>query len=712
MKRETALWKAYLDPLFNPASIAVIGASDAGRGARIIDNLRLVGYTGKIFPVNPKHPSVKGLRCYPTVLDIEDAVDCATIQLPVALVPGVIGQCVKKKIKATVINSAGFAETRTAEGNTLQSQLTDAAERGQMLVCGPNCQGLFSVANRAPLYFVDLQSLVKDPVAGSAAIVSQSGSMLSTLFRAGTSQGLTFSHLVSSGNEAVLDVSNYLDYLVQDSQTRVIGVVLEGIRDVDNIRRVAADAVARGKVIVVLKVGRSKIGSESVLTHTSALAGSDEVHDAFFKQYGWVRVHDLDQLLTTLAAFLSTRWPQGRRLAVLGFSGGTTSLSADLCAEMGLELPALSESTAVALRAELRGFLAPKNPVDLGGPSPRWVETVQRCVSLLGASGQFDMVVLVSARGEETYVPVLEAAAKAAAQTNIAFAQLLSVSTSINESLKNKARETNVSLLQDLSRGFQSIRQLVEYRERMNRLDSRQAKTERKSSPLRSLVSFGGNKVLGEREAKRLLASYGITVTKERLARDPQEAVRIAADIGHPVAVKIDSPDITHKTEVGGVYLGARDGHEVAMAYKQVIESVAVQAPNASINGVLIQEMVNDGIELIIGMHRDPQFGPVMMCGLGGVLAELLNDVALRLWPLTATNVAEMLSELKGSRLLRGFRGGAARDLKAVGEAMERLLELVGDFPDDIESIDINPLAVFAEGQGVKAVDALVVLRR
>ena len=217
---------------------------------------------------------------------------------------------------------------------------------------------------------------------------------------------------------------------------------------------------------------------------------------------------------------------------------------------------------------------------------------------------------------------------------------------------------------------------------------------------------------MGERAAKELLLSYGIQVTKENVTWDLQDALRIAAEIGYPVAVKIDSPDITHKTEVGGVYLGVRDSSELVAAYNQVTESVAKNAPHATINGVLIQEMVKDGLELIVGMHRDPQFGPVILCGLGGVLTELLNDVSMRLCPLNCLDVEDMLSELKGLRLLQGFRGGAARDIKAVGDALVRLSELSGDFPDEIESIDINPLAVFAEGQGVKVLDALVVLRQ
>jgi acetyltransferase len=547
MKRPTTQWKAQLDPLFKPASIAVVGASDTGRGARVVDNLRLVGYPGRIYPVNPKHSSVKGLRCYPTILDIEDEIDNATIQVPASLVPSVIHQCVEKEVKAAVINSAGFAETRTPEGSSLQTQLIHSAEQGQIAVCGPNCQGLFSISNRAPLYFVDLKSIVKDPVAGSAAIISQSGSMLTTVFRAGTSYGLTFSHLISSGNEAVLDVSNYLEYLVHDSHTRVIGLVLEGIRDPHNIRRVAVEAAECGKVIVVLKVGRSEKGKESVLAHTSALAGSDDVQDVFFKQYGWVRVHDLDQLLTTLAAFHSGRVPKGRRLAVVGFSGGTTSLAADLCEEMKLELPALPEQTAAALNAELRGFLSAKNPLDLGGPNPRWAESVQQCISLLGVSGQFDMAVLVSARGEETYVPVLEAAAKTAYEKGLSFAHVLSVSAPIAESLKNKARETNVPLLQDIRRGFQSIRHLVDYGEMKNRARLREVTTERRSTPLKATETFTGKRVLGERAAKELLLSYGVQVTKERLALDLQDAVRMAAEIGYPVAVKIDSPDISTK---------------------------------------------------------------------------------------------------------------------------------------------------------------------
>jgi acetyltransferase len=253
---------------------------------------------------------------------------------------------------------------------------------------------------------------------------------------------------------------------------------------------------------------------------------------------------------------------------------------------------------------------------------------------------------------------------------------------------------------------------LVEYGELKNRARLREAASERRSTPLKIAETFRGKKLLGERDAKELLLSYGIPATKERLALDLQDALRLGTEIGYPVAVKIDSPDIPHKTEVGGVYLGVRDSDELAAAYKQVTESVALKAPGAKINGILIQEMVNDGIELIVGMHQDRQFGPVILAGLGGVLAELLNDVSLRLCPLNALDVEDMLSELKGARLLEGFRGGAARDLKALGDALVRLSELAGDFPDEIESIDINPLAVFAEGRGIKAVDALIVLRQ
>ena len=705
-------WKANLEPLFRPASIAVVGASESGRGARIIDNLRLVDYPGKIYAVNPRHASIKALQCYPSILDIKEDIDVVTIQVSAPSVPGLMIECAEKKVKAVVINSAGFAETQNAEGIGLQRQVVEAAERGKIPVCGPNCQGLFSISHRSPLYFVDLKAVVKNPTAGAAAVVSQSGSMLTTLFRAGTLYGINFSHLISSGNEAVLDISNYLEYLLSDAQTKVIGLVLEGVRDPHNLRRVAAKAALLGKPVIVLKIGRSEKGRQSVLAHTSALAGSESVHNAFFEQYGWVRTHDLDDLLTTIAAFARGDLPKGRRLAIVGFSGGTTSLSADLCEEMRLDLPSLTDETAAKLKDNLRNFLSPKNPLDLGGPNPLWAESVRSCISILGETGDFDMAVLLSARGEETYVPVLEAGAKAAQSHRMAFAHVLSVSGLVADNLKSKAEEMNVPLLHDIRRGLQSIRHLIEYSEFNDRSCLTDPAFEERSVPPLASEMLKGRKLLGEREAKKLLLLYGIPVTRDGAATDLNDAIRLAGEIGYPVALKIDSPDITHKTDVGGVRLGIRNSAGLASAYGQIIDSITRKAPRAAVNGVLVQPMVGDHIELIVGMQRDPQFGPAILCGFGGVTAELLNDVSLRLCPLNARDAEGMLSKLKGAGLLSGYRGAPASDLKAVGDVLVKLSQLSVDFSTEIESIDINPLAVFSEGKGVQALDALIVLRQ
>ena len=711
MEQHGTHWKAELEALFRPASVAVVGASESGRGARIIDNLRLVGYPGKIYAVNPRHASIKALRCYPSILAIEEDIDAVTIQVPAASVPGVMNECAEKKVKAVVINSAGFAETQNAEGIGRQRQVVEAAERGKIPVCGPNCQGLFSISNRSPLYFVDLKSVVKNPTAGAAAVVSQSGSMLTSLFRAGTLYGIHFSHLVSSGNEAVLDVSNYLEYLLSDAHTKVIGLVLEGVRDPHNLRRVSAKAALLGKPIIVLKIGRSENGRQSVLAHTSALAGSDSVHNAFFEQYGWIRTYDLDELLTTIAAFVRGDLPKGRRLAVVGFSGGTTSLAADLCEEMRLDLPSITEETAAKLNRDLRGFLSPKNPLDLGGPNPAWADSLQSCIGTLGETGDFDMAVLLSARGEETYVPVLEAGAKAAQSKRMPFAHLLSVSGPVADSLKDKAREMNVPLLQDLRRGLQSIRHLIEYSEFKNRSRSKDLAPEQRNVPSLAREMLEGRSILGERQAKKLLSLYGIPVTPEGPAGNLNDAMRLAGEIGYPVALKIDSPDITHKTDVGGVHLGIRNSAELESAYKQIIDSVTRKAPQAAIDGVLVQKMVGDHVELIIGMQRDPQFGPAILCGFGGVMAELMNDVSLRLCPLDALDAEDMLAKLKGAKLLRGYRGAPPSDLTAVSDVLVKLSQLSIDFSDEIDSIDINPLAVFSAGKGVQALDALIVLR-
>ncbi len=705
-------WKADLHPLLRPRSIAVVGASERGRGPRVIESLKTIGFGGKIYPVNPKYREVLGLRCYSSILEIDGEIDCAAIQIPAEGVLEVVHQCAEKNIKAVAINTAGFGETHSEAGESFQKELVRIAGEAQIRVCGPNCMGLVSPCNRAAIYFFNLANVAREVAPGPLGIISQSGSLMMAILHSGTLAGASFSHLISSGNEAVLELSNYLDYMVEDPHTRVIGLIVEGFRDTENLKRVANAALEREKPIIVLKIGRSRKGEESTLAHTGALAGADAAYEAFFKKFGWIRVGDVDDFLTTAIAFTKRQFPQGRRLAVLGSSGGTTALCADLCEEFGLELPDLDPQTAKEIKLALPEFISAKNPLDMGPPSGESAKIVQKCVRILPDSGLFDMVVTVSSQGGLGSLDRHKAAAEVAREKSIPFATILASSEPLAPEAQKSAREDDSLLLQDLRRGLRAVRRLADYSDFKNK-DHRDAETS-VAAPREALLEakrfLAEKKILGERQAKELLSLYDICVAREELALNLQEALAAAAGIGYPVALKIESPDILHKTEAGGVFLGIRDPQELERAYRQLNEAVNQRLPQAKINGVLVQEMVEGGIELILGIHHDRQFGPLLLCGFGGILAELLRDTTMRLCPVSESDAREMVSELRAVSVLTGYRGAARRDLESVIAVILSLSRLACDLmPAMIQTVDINPLAVFSAGQGAKVVDALVV---
>ena len=705
-------WKAKLDPLFRPRSIAVVGASEKGRGPRVIESLRTIGFGGNIYPVNHKYREVLGLRCSSSILEIDEEIDCAAIQIPAEGVLDVVRQCAQKNIKAVAINTAGFSETHREAGKNFQKELARIAEEAQIRVCGPNCMGLVSPYHRVAIYFLNLANVARELPPGPLGIISQSGSLMMTILHSGTLAGASFSHLISSGNEAVLELSNYLEYMVEDPHTRVIGLIVEGFRDTENLRRVAGAALEREKPIIVLKLGRSKKGEESTLAHTGALAGADAAYEAFFKKFGWIRVGDVDDFLTTAVAFTKSQFPQGRRLAVLGSSGGMTALCADLCEEFGLELPDLDPQTAKEINLALPEFILAKNPLDMGPPSGDSAKIVQKCVRILPDGRLFDMVVLVSSQGGLGGIERHKAAAEVAREKSIPFATILASSEPLTPEGRKSVREDDSLLLQDLRRGLRAVRRLTDYGDfkKKNHRDSETIAAAPEEALLKAKRFLAGKRILGEREAKKLLSLYNISVAREELTSNLRDALAAAADIGYPIALKIESPDIPHKTEAGGVFLGIRDPQELERAYRQLNEAVNRRLPKAKIDGVLVQEMVEGGIELILGIHHDRQFGPLLLCGFGGMLAELLRDTTMRLCPVSERDAREMVSELRAVNVLTGYRGAARRDLESVIAVILSLSRLACDLmPAMIETVDINPLAVFPAGQGVKVVDALVV---
>jgi acetate---CoA ligase (ADP-forming) len=706
-------WKSDLQILFNPRSIALIGASESSSRARaIFNNLREFGYRGKIFPVHPTRDEAFGLKCYPKVTDIPDIVDAFIIAIPRDRVIPALEGCAEKGVPAGVIISAGFTEA-SAEGKILQDRLTEIAEAVKMRVCGPNCYGVANMHERVALL---LGTDVRHVQPGKIGLVFQSGGLLNLTLLAAWDRGWGVSHAISCGNEAVIHVTHYAEYLVRDSRTQVVGILTEGIKDPEKFLAVARLAADREKPMIVLKIGKSERGVKAAQAHTGALVGSDAVYDAVFKQHGVVRVHDLDDFIETVEVFSKRKKLRGDRLGFIAPSGAECGLVADIATDIGIDLPELPAKTIDRLKKVQSPFLSIRNPLNAPEQYTRKAEIFNECIAALLDADNLDIVglrlPLPRMREDRDVVNRFADLAKAGKNTEKLLIVFSRASVSLPEYWRQLLREHEIPFLLEYRKGFKALKSLLHYyqfidgdRDRV--FPESGARVDVNLDNVKdSLRSFG--RTLTERQSKQILAEYGIPIARESLATSAEEAVGIARRIGYPVVLKIESPEISHKTEARAVEIGISDDAEVRAAYDRIMENGRVYNSAAQINGVLVQEMVSGGREVIIGMTQDSQWGPTIILGLGGILVEVLKDIAMRVAPLTRFDVEEMLHELKGARIFQGFRGQPPADIAAVIDTVLRFSQLCLDLKDDIAEIDINPLMVFENGQGAKVVDCLM----
>jgi acetate---CoA ligase (ADP-forming) len=702
-------WKADLQTLFNPRSVALIGASESSSRARaIISNLREFGYRGKIFPVHPKRDEAFGLRCYPRVTDIPEVVDAFIIAIPRDQVIAALEGCAEKSIPAGVIISAGFAES-SAEGKVLQDRLTEIAEAAKIRICGPNCYGVANINERVALL---LGTDVRHVQPGKIGLVFQSGGLLNLTLLAAWDRGWGVSHAISCGNEAVIHVAHYAEYLVRDSRTQVVGILTEGIKDPEKFLAVARSSAELEKPLIVLKIGKSEKGVKAAQAHTGTLVGSDAVYDAVFKQHGVVRVHDLDDFIETVELFAKRKRPRGGRLGFIAPSGAECGLVADIATDAGIDLPELPAKTVDRLKELQSPFLSIRNPLNAPEQYTRKAEIFNQCIAALLDADNLDIVglrlPLPRMREDRDVVNRFVDLVQAGKKTEKLLIVFSRASVSLPEYWRQLLREHEIPFLLEYRKGFKALKSLLSYycfidRDRAScdagvRVDVNLGKVKG------LLQSFG--RTLTERQSKQILAEYGISIARETLATSAEEAVEIARRIGYPVV--IESPAIAHKTDARAVETGISNDAEVRAAYRRIMENARAHNPAAQINGVLIQEMIRGGREVIIGMTQDSQWGPTIILGLGGILVEVLKDIATRVAPLTRFDVEEMMHELKGAKILEGFRGQPPADIAAVIDILLRFSQLCLDLKDEIAEIDINPLMVFENGKGAKVVDCLM----
>ena len=706
-----------LSRLLNPESVAIIGVSEnASRiGGRLFKYVRKHGYRGRLALVNPKYQELDGVACYPSISDIPFPIDCALIAVPEKQVLSVFSECADSHVGAAVIFSSGFAEMGSA-GKEAQNKIKALASSKNVRVCGPNCIGLINFNNHIALSFSQLLE-IDTLVPGNIGFISQSGALGGSLVNRAQDQNIGLSYFISSGNEADLEVSDYITHLIlHDEKTKVIAAVIEGFKDGAKFMEAAELALQHQKPLVVLKIGETEAGRKAAASHTGSMTGSDAVTDAVFDQKGVIRVRNYDDLFQTANLLAKGRMPAGKRVGILTSTGGGGIIMADYYAKSGLSVPEPSPKTQDLASREIAAFGKVANPFDLTGQIFSDPDLFKRCMKLFVDDDHFDIiqvnVSMVAGQSSEYRASMLMESIQGSTKPVVSWW----AAGSLSEPGIRMLHGSEVALFRSPERCAAAVTALVKYAHHLNTLPDKTptaAAADDSIAPQKAkdLLPAAADS-LSEHQSKQLLSAYGIPVTRESVATSPQEAVGLAAEIGFPVALKVDSPDILHKSEAKAIQLNVRSEQEILRAYDEILENAASYHPNARINGVLVQEMIPGGTEVMIGMSRDPQFGPTIAFGLGGIFVEVLKDISLRVAPLSRLDAEQMVRKIKGYQILQGIRGRKPADIEAIVDVLLRVSQLALDWQETIGEIDINPLIVFEAGRGVKAVDALVVRRQ
>jgi len=702
-----------LTSLFAPRSIAVVGASqDTNKiRGRLLKLLVGGGYAGPVYPVNPSSDVIQGMKAYPSVEALPEPVDLALIAVAAAQVMEVLEQCARRGVKSAAIFSAG---PHAPVGERLQDEVEAFAARTGMRVLGPNAEGYLDAEGGLVATFSPTLEVVSPLPPGAlprrerVSIVSQSGAMAYALYSRARAQHIPVRHLVSTGNEADVELLEVVDYLIGQGTSRAILMFVEGLKHPGRLAAVAAKAADAGVALIVAKIGRSGAGQRAAVSHTAHLTGADTAYDAAFRRHGVIRVDKPEQMLALAAAVSAGAVPRGPRVGIITTSGGAGGWAADICEQAGLEVPELVPAFKEQLAAIVPDYGSAENPVDV---TARVVEdggsTLMNILDLVARADGIDIGLIIVSLVLPDRIRSIEerlATIMAASPRPIVFH---SPGQPAPEGLDILAEVGGVHLgLEDFA---QAMKRLCDHQAFLRRWRASRLDTSRPPAPRLALAGRAAGP-LDQVEARRLLAAYAVPMPSETLAGSAGEAVRAARAMGGPVALKIVSPDVPHKTEAGGVVLGVAGDEAVAQAHERVLANVRRHAPHARIEGVQVQKMMPAGREMVVGVVDDPDFGPMVMLGFGGVYVEVLRDVAFALAPVDLDGARAMIDGLKGVDILRGARGQAASDVEALARLLVSVSELAAAHAGRIAEIDLNPVMVFPQGQGVCAVDTLVVM--
>ena len=693
-----------LERFFNPESVAIVGASrEPGKvGYEILTNMIDAGYEGKIFPVNPKADKIGRLKCYGDLEAIGEVPDLVIIVVPAKIVPAIMNQCAAIRVKAVIIITASFKEVGE-QGRRLEQKVVQIAKQAGIRVIGPNCLGVIATTNKLNASFGgDL------PRTGTIGYLSQSGALLAAILDMANAGGIGFSKLVSIGNKADVNELDVIEALGQDPDTKVIAGYLESVTNGGVFVR-QAERISQTKPILLMKSGSTGAGAKAASSHTGSLAGSETAYECVFERAGIIRCDSIKAQFDFAQVLTNQPLPKGPGVAVITNAGGLGIMAADAIEQQGLVFAKIADETVGQLSANLPAAANVHNPIDVLGDA--LADRYELALSVVLDDPNVDTVlVLLTPQAMTASAATAEAIVKVAGKKpdKPILACFLGAGA-VEEGIKilRKGKIPQYDSPESAVNTIKVITNYVRWRSRPKRIVKLFAVNRRKVQNIIERHLRAKSHEIGEMESKEILEAYGFVVPKGSISSTAEQAVNIAEQLGYPVVLKIWSPDILHKSDVGGVRIGIGSAQKVRDAFDLMMYRIPSKLPNANILGVLVQQMCQKGREVILGMHRDPHFGPLMMFGMGGTMVEVLKDVSFYLAPITSDEAKQMLVSTRTYKILQGVRGEEGVDIDAIAEGLQRLSQLVTEFPQ-IQEMDINPFVVGPEGTTPVAVDARI----
>ncbi|GGA19833.1 acetate--CoA ligase family protein [Psychrobacillus lasiicapitis] len=697
-----------LRDFFHPKSIAIIGASTdfTTISGKPMKNLIHSNFGGEIYPVNPRYDSIEGYKCFDSILDIPGKVDLALIAVSASRLISIMGECISKNVKNILLFSSGFAEIGDS-GKKIQDEVAKMAQENDIRIIGPNSVGCLNVKDSIPMGFATSMEAEKGFIRGNIGLVSQSGALGFSVFGLAQEESLGFTYVINTGNEMDITTVDSIEFMLEDDETTVIAAYMEGIPNGEHLITVAKRAKVLRKPLIILKAGKSAIGKEAASSHTASLAGSEEMFQVIAKQYGIITVKDIDEMIDVMKIVSRRKWSNGRKVVTISNSGAAGIAMADFSEEFGLILEPLQGETKDKIDATIPSYGSALNPIDITAQALKEQHILTETVETLVRDDNTDIIVI-----QTTFGGVLgEQICRSVVEIDKREEKPIIVTVTGTEELTGKGRqvlrESGVPVYKTTYDTMLAVKHLVELSEFYHKETDLSSPVSRAHQP--DNVQYK-TRVWTEDESKRLLKQLDIRVPENAVIQSVEQIESYVEGLKFPLVAKIISKDILHKTDAGGVKLGVQNIDEAKQAYIDIMEAAKNYNPNAHIQGVLLEEMLNkNGIEMFIGVKSDPQFGSFLVCGLGGIFIEVLKDISIRHIPITKEEAKTMVEELKGYPLLLGTRGQERSDIEAFADALVKISDYVDQQNGTLKEMDINPVVVLNDGEGIIALDGLFV---